>query len=146
MRDDRQIGRVYWAYWALHVAERHFGQAHQQRAKRQQQAEDNNTASTGSRANVVVTTRNSLVNTPNGGSPAIAATPATSSQPSNGCVVVNPPISAIRWVPFTWATWPTVKKIADLVRLCMVICNSPARLPNGPAIPNANTIIPMCSI
>jgi hypothetical protein len=42
-------------------------QAQQQRAERQQQAENSSTASTGSRAKVVVTTRNSLVNTPNGG-------------------------------------------------------------------------------
>ena len=86
------------------------------------------------------------MNTPNGGSPAIAATPAIRPQPSSGWVTVRPPMSAMRCVPFTWAIWPTEKKIADLVRLCMVICNRPAKLPSGPAMPKANTVMPMCSI
>ena len=38
------------------------------------------------------------------------------------------------------------QKIADLVRLCMVICSRPAKLPSGPAIPKANTVMPICSI
>ena len=37
-------------------------------------------------------------------------------------------MSAIFWVPLTCATWPTEKKIADLVRLCMVMCSSPAKI------------------
>ena len=106
----------------------------------------NNTARTGARAKVELTMRNSLWNTPNGGSPAIAATPPTRPQPSTGWLSVSPPISAMRCVPFTCATWPTEKKIADLVRLCIVICNNPAKLPIGPAMPKANTMMPMCSI
>ena len=42
-------------------------------------------------------------------------------------------MSASRWVPLAWATWPTAKKIADLVRLCIVMWSSPAKLATGPA-------------
>ena len=104
------------------------------------------TANTGSRAKVEDTIRNSLVNTPNGGNPTMATTPATRPQPRIGWLSVRPPISAIRCVPFTWVTWPTEKKIADLVRLCIVICNRPAKLPSGPAMPKANTMMPICSM
>ena len=43
-------------------------------------------------------------------------------------VTVSPRMSAMRCVPLTCATWPTEKKIADLVRLCMVMCSRPAKL------------------
>ena len=42
-------------------------------------------------------------------------------------------MSAMRCVPLTWAMWPTAKKIADLVRLCMVMCSRPAKLASGAA-------------
>ena len=98
------------------------------------------------RAKVELTNRNSLVKMPNGGRPAIATTPATNDQPSSGWVAVRPLMSAILWLPFTWAMWPTTKKIPDLVRLCMVMCSSPAKLASGPPMPKANAMMPMCSI
>ena len=90
-------------------------------------------ASTGERAKVELTTRNSLMKTPSGGRPAIANTPTTRLQPSQGWLTVRPRMSAIRCVPLTCAIWPTVKKIADLVRLCIVMCSSPAKLASGAA-------------
>ena len=99
-----------------------------------------------SRAKVELTTRNSLMNMPKGGNPAMAKTPMTRPQPSSGCVTVRPLISAIFWVPLTWAIWPTVKKIADFVRLCMIMCRRPAKLASGPPMPKAKAMIPMCSI
>ena len=103
-------------------------------------------ASSGARAKVELTTRNSLVKMPNGGRPAMAATPATRDQPSRGWVTVRPRMSAILWLPLTWAMWPTVKKMPDLVRLCMVMCSRPAKLARGPPMPKAKAITPMCSI
>ena len=103
-------------------------------------------ASRAARAKVELTIRNSLMNTPKGGRPAMATTPTTRLQPSTGCVTVRPRISAIRWVPFACAIWPTAKKIADLVRLCMVMCSRPAKLASGPPMPKAKTMMPMCSI
>ena len=65
---------------------------------------------------------------PSGGRPAIATTPSTSPQPSTGWLSVRPRMSAIRWVPLTCAMWPTAKKIADLVRLCIVMCSRPGEI------------------
>ena len=76
----------------------------------------------------------------------MAMTPSTSDQPSTGWLSVRPRISEMRCVPLTCAIWPTVKKIADLVRLCMVICSRPAKFASGPPMPKANTMIPICSI
>ncbi len=86
------------------------------------------------------------MNTPNGGMPAIATTPRTSHQPSAGWLAVRPRMSAIFCVPLTWAMWPTVKKIADLVRLCMVMCSRPAKFATAPPMPKAKAMMPMCSI
>ena len=86
------------------------------------------------------------MNMPSGGSPAMATTPSTRPQPKSGWLSVNPRMSAIFCVPLTCEMWPTVKKMADLVRLCMVMCNSPAKLASGPPMPNANVMSPMCSI
>ena len=83
---------------------------------------------------------------PSGGMPAIATTPRMRPQPSSGLVSVSPPMSAMRCVPLTCETWPTAKKIADLVSECIVMCKSPAKLASGPPMPNANTMMPMCSI
>ena len=83
---------------------------------------------------------------PSGGRPAMATTPSTRPQPSTGWLSVRPRISAIFCVPLTWAMWPTAKKIADLVRLCMVMCSSPAKLASGPPMPKAKVMMPMCSI
>ena len=55
-------------------------------------------------------------------------------------------MSAIFCVPLTWAMWPTAKKIADLVRLCMTMCSRPAKLASGPPMPKAKAMMPMCSI
>ena len=101
------------------------------------------TASQGLLAKVEVTTRNSLVKIPKGGSPPIAITPTTNVQPRIGWVIVRPPISASLWLPLTWAMWPTPKKIPDLVRLCIVMCNRPAKLANGPSsMPKAKAMTP----
>ena len=83
---------------------------------------------------------------PDGGMPAMAMTPTASAHPSIGLLSVRPLISSMRWVPLAWLIWPTVKKIADLVRLCMVMCSRPAKLANGPPMPKAKVMIPMCSI
>src|SRR5262249_9389887 len=48
-------------------------------------------ASQGTRAKVDVTTRNSLMKMPSGGSPAMATTPSTKPQPSTGLISVRPP-------------------------------------------------------
>ena len=68
----------------------------------------NGMASKGWRAKVELMTRNSLVKMPKGGKPAIANTPTTSDQPSTGWVTVSPRMSAIFWLPLTWAMWPTL--------------------------------------
>ena len=48
--------------------------------------------------------------------------------------------------PAFCAAWPTTKKIADFVSECTVMCSSAAKLATAPPIPNANVMIPMCSI
>ena len=40
----------------------------------------------------------------------------------------------------------TAKKIADLVSECTVMCRSPAKLAIAPPMPNANVMMPMCSM
>ena len=47
-------------------------------------------ASSGSRAKVELTTRNSLMKMPSGGRPAMATTPSTRPQPSTGCGIGQP--------------------------------------------------------
>ena len=76
----------------------------------------------------------------------MAKTPAASPMASAGWLVLNPVIPASRWVPLAWAMWPTAKKIADLVRLCMAMCSRPAKLASAPPMPKAKTMSPMCSI
>jgi hypothetical protein len=83
---------------------------------------------------------------PIGGSPTMATTPSVRPQPSIGWDTVSPRISDMRCVPFTCAMWPTQKKIADLVRLCSVMCSRPAKFASGPPMPKANVMMPMCSI
>ena len=102
--------------------------------------------SSGSRAKVELTTRNSLVKMPSGGRPAMATTPSTRPQPSTGLVSVRPPMSAIFCVPLTWEMSPTAKKMADLVSECRLMCSSPAKLASGPPMPKAKVTIPICSI
>ena len=104
------------------------------------------TASTGCRAKLDDTSMNSEVNTPNGGNPAMAMTPVARPTARTGCVTDSPLMSAMRCVPFTCATCPTAKKIADLVSECMVMCSRPAKFASGPPMPNANVMMPMCSI
>ncbi len=70
---------------------------------------------------------------PNGGSPAIAITPSARPTASTGWVTDSPLMWAMRCVPFTWAMWPTAKKIADLVSECIVMCRRPAKFASGPA-------------
>ena len=68
---------------ARRLAERHALQAQHEGAESDEQAERRAAArATGARAKVEVTTRNSLMNTPIGGRPAIANTPKTRLQPS----------------------------------------------------------------
>src|SRR5262249_35628821 len=90
-------------------------------------------ASAGARANVELTTRNSLMKIPSGGKPAMATTPRINVQPRIGWVSVRPPISAIRCVPLTCAIWPTAKNIAGVVSEGMVMCNGPAKFASGSA-------------
>ncbi len=88
---------------------------------------------------------NSLVNTPKGGMPRIASVPIASPQPMVGLCRIRPRIESMFCVPVACAAWPTVKKIADLVSECTVMCSSPANAATGPPMPNANVMIPMCS-
>ena len=39
----------------------------------------------------------------------------------------------MRWVFLACATWPTAKKMADLVRLCIAMCRSPGEIGQGSA-------------
>ncbi len=50
------------------------------------------------------------------------------------------------WVPVFWLAWPTAKKMADLVSECTVMCKRPAKLAIAPPMPNANVMMPMCSM
>jgi hypothetical protein len=104
------------------------------------------TLNAGCRAKVDDTSMNSLVNMPNGGSPAMAMTPSENTTASIGWVTEMPLMAAMRWVPLTWAMWPTEKKIPDLISECMVICSRPAKFASGPPMPNAKAAMPMCSI
>src|SRR6266567_5111821 len=104
------------------------------------------TASTGARAKVEVRIRNSLMKMPVGGRPTMVITPRISPHPRTGCETVSPRMSSIFCVPFTCEMCPTEKKIADLVRLCMIMCNKPAKLASGPPMPKAKLMMPMCSI
>ena len=61
------------------------------------------TASAGSREKVLVTIRNSVMNIPVGGRPAMATTPSARPQPSTGCETVRPRMSAMRCVPLACA-------------------------------------------
>ena len=49
-------------------------------------------------------------------------------------------------VPALWAAWPTVKKIADLVSECTVMCSRAPKLASGPPMPKAKVMMPMCSM
>ena len=94
----------------------------------------------------VVRIMNSLVNTPNGGMPRMASVPSASPQPSVGLVRISPRMPSINCVPAFCVAWPTVKKIADLVSECTVMCSRPANVATGPPMPKAKVISPMCSI
>ncbi len=83
---------------------------------------------------------------PMGGKPAMASTPTARPTARAGWLLPRPRMSARRCVPLTWATWPTAKKIADLVRLCIAMWSSPAKLASGPPMPKAKVMMPMCSI
>ncbi|MNT53059.1 hypothetical protein D3C86_1774520 [compost metagenome] len=74
----------------------------------------------------VVTIRNSLAKTPNGGMPRMASTPTIRPQPTVGLTRINPRISSMTCVPAFCAAWPTAKKIADLTSECTVMCSRPA--------------------
>ena len=94
----------------------------------------------------VVRIKNSLVNTPKGGMPRMASEPSISPQPMVGEHRISPLMSSIICVPAICAAWPTVKKIADLVSECTVMCNRPAKVATLPPMPKAKVINPMCSI
>ena len=145
--EQRHVGAAHRRRRAAGRAEDDALQPQQQRAQRRPAGPaPAGSASSGCRAKVELTTRNSLMNTPIGGKPTIARTPSASPQASSGWVVPRPLMSARRCVPLTWVTWPTAKKIADLVRLCMVMCSRPAKLATGPPMPKAKVMMPMCSI
>ena len=93
----------------------------------------------------VVSTMNSLVNTPKGGMPRMARLPITRPQPMAGLCSMSPRMSAMFCVPVFCEAWPTVKKIALLVSECTVMCNRPANAATGPPMPKAKVMMPMCS-
>ena len=72
--------------------------------------------------------------------------PIIRPQPITGLVVIRPRMPSIICVPLFCVAWPTAKKIADLVSECTVMCRSPAKLAIAPPMPNANVMMPMCSI
>ena len=109
-------------------------------------ASSRNGVAQGSWRIALVRIRNSLANTPNGGTPRIATVPMIRPQPIVGRARMRPRMSSMTWVPVFCVAWPTAKKIALLVSECTVMCRSPAKLATGPAIPNANVTSPMCSI
>ena len=78
--------------------------------------------------------------------PRIASVPIIKPQPIVGLSVMRPRMSSISCEPAFCAAWPTAKKIADLVSECTVMCSSAAKFATGPPMPNANVMMPMCSI
>ena len=79
------VGRLDRRHAAAGLAESHALEP-QQQARRRRRADraTRGMASNGARAKVELTTRNSLMNIPSGGNPAIAKTPTTRPQPSSG--------------------------------------------------------------
>ena len=75
-----------------------------------------------------------------------ALDPTIRPQPIVGERVMSPRMSSISCDPAFCAAWPTVKKIADFVNECAVICNRAAKFATGPPIPKAKAMMPMCSI
>ncbi len=63
-----------------------------------------------------------------------------------GLSVMSPRILSMSCEPAFCAAWPTVKKIADLVSECTVMCSSAAKFATGPPMPKAKAMMPMCSI
>ncbi len=106
----------------------------------------NGTVSHGQAFMVAVRTRNSLVNTPNGGKPAMATVPINRPQPTAGWVRIRPRICWIDWVPAICAACPTVTNTALLVSECTVMCSNAAKVASGPPMPKAKVMSPMCSI
>src|SRR5260370_617636 len=100
----------------------------------------------GSLRSAVVSTKNSLEKTPNGGIPRIARDPSTNPQPMVGLMESIPRISSMRCVPAAWEAWPAVKKMEDLVSECTVMCSSAAKLATGPATPKPKELIPLFSM
>ena len=98
------------------------------------------------RAKVDVTIRNSLRKMPNGGKPAMASTPITSAPAERRMAGGQAADVGYLLRSLDWAPWPTAKKIADLVRQCIVMCSRPAKLAIGPPMPKAKVMIPICSI
>ena len=74
------------------------------------------------------------------------ANPASVPSRSSGSIVMSPRISSMNCEPAFCAAWPTEKKIADFVSECTVMCSSAAKFATGPPMPNANVMMPMCSI
>ena len=86
------------------------------------------------------------MNTPKGGNPAMASTPTVRPQPTAGWVRMSPRMWSMVWVPAMCAAWPTVTKIADLVRECTSMCSNAPKVASGPPMPKAKVISPMCSM
>ncbi|MNL81354.1 hypothetical protein D3C87_2084410 [compost metagenome] len=74
----------------------------------------------------MVTIRNSLANTPNGGMPRMASEPSISPQATVGLTLSSPRMFSITCVPAFCVAWPTAKKMADLMSECTVMCKRPA--------------------
>src|SRR3984893_334267 len=94
----------------------------------------------------VVKIRNSLAKTPTCGVHALASAPNINPQPTVGLKVMRPRMLSMSCEPAFCVACPTAKKIDDLVSECTVICKSAAKFATGPPIPNANAMMPMCSM
>src|SRR5437773_721955 len=103
MGEHRHIGCLCFGARAARLAESDTIQAQEQCSEANEQSGNNRIPSSGWRAKVELTRRNSLMKIPSGGRPAIATTPSTRPQPSTGLVSVSPPMSAIFCVPLACA-------------------------------------------
>ncbi len=105
------------------------------------------TAASGARGTACITTRNSLVNSPNGGSPATAITPRRQRQPGDAVVQqLAADLPGKSCDPFACAARPTTWNTDAFAKVCSVMCSSPANVAPAPPRPKAKAATPLCSI
>jgi len=90
--------------------------------------------------------QNSLVKTPKGGIPTDRHHTQREPPPDEGFPRMRPLILSISCVRCIWDAWPTVKKMADFVRLWTSMCRSAPNVATGPPSPKAKVAMPMCSM